>query len=127
RDAHDREHQGQREAGGADAGPDTARPLGRTGRDRAHLRLLRPRRRRLRPRPGTAGRRRDGHLMSAPARAAGPFASTGRDALIVDALRPPIGRSHPDRGWFRDVHPNAMLGAVYTALLDGAGLAPEVI
>jgi acetyl-CoA acyltransferase len=61
------------------------------------------------------------------ARAAGPFAGTGRDALIVDALRTPIGRSHPERGWFRDVHPNAMLGAVYTALLDGAGLGPEVI
>jgi acetyl-CoA acetyltransferase family protein len=65
------------------------------------------------------------------ARAAGPFAgrfaSTGRDALIVDALRTPIGRSHPERGWFRDVHPNAMLGAVYTALLDGAGLGPDVI
>jgi acetyl-CoA acetyltransferase len=61
------------------------------------------------------------------ARAAGPSASTGRDAVIVDALRTPIGRSHPERGWFRDVHPNAMLGAVYTALLDGAGLGPEVI
>jgi len=57
----------------------------------------------------------------------GPFAGTGRDALIVDALRTPIGRSHPERGWFRDVHPNAMLGAVYTALLDSAGLGPEVI
>jgi acetyl-CoA acyltransferase len=61
------------------------------------------------------------------ARGTGPFASTGRDALIVDALRTPIGRSHPERGWFRDVHPNLMLGAVYTALLDGAGLTPEVI
>ncbi|HEV2536708.1 MAG TPA: hypothetical protein VGU21_04265, partial [Streptosporangiaceae bacterium] len=57
----------------------------------------------------------------------GPFAGTGRDALIVDALRTPIGRSHPERGWFRDVHPNAMLGAVYAALLDGAGLGPEAI
>ena len=61
------------------------------------------------------------------ARPAGPFVGTGRDALIVDALRTPIGRSHPERGWFRDVHPNAMLGAVYTALLDGAGLGPEAI
>jgi acetyl-CoA acetyltransferase len=64
---------------------------------------------------------------SSAGRAAGPFAGTGRDALIVDALRTPIGRSHPERGWFRDVHPNAMLGAVYTALLDGAGLSPEAV
>jgi acetyl-CoA acetyltransferase family protein len=60
-------------------------------------------------------------------RAKGPFAGTGRDALIVDALRTPIGKSHPERGWFRDVHPNAMLGAVYAALLDGAGLPPEAV
>jgi acetyl-CoA acyltransferase len=45
----------------------------------------------------------------------------------VDALRTPIGRSHAERGWFRDVHPNVMLGAVYTALLNGAGLAPEAV
>jgi acetyl-CoA acyltransferase len=57
----------------------------------------------------------------------GPFSATGRDALIVDALRTPIGRSHPERGWYRDVHPNEMLGAVYRALLAGAGLPPEVI
>jgi acetyl-CoA acyltransferase len=53
-----------------------------------------------------------------------PFSRTGRDALIVEALRTPIGRSHPDRGWFRDTHPGVMLGAVYTALLEATGLAP---
>ena len=50
---------------------------------------------------------------------------TGRDALIVEALRLPTGRSHPERGWYRDIHPNVMLGAVYTALLDRTSLAPE--
>ncbi|MFC7506026.1 thiolase family protein, partial [Nocardioides sp. GCM10030258] len=49
---------------------------------------------------------------------------TGRDAWIVEALRTPMGRAHPDRGWFRDVHPNVMLGTVYTALLESTGLAP---
>jgi acetyl-CoA acyltransferase len=53
-----------------------------------------------------------------------PFSRTGRDALIVEALRTPMGRSHPERGWFRDTHPNLMLGAVYTALLAATGLAP---
>jgi acetyl-CoA acyltransferase len=53
-----------------------------------------------------------------------PFSRTGRDALIVEALRTPMGRSHPDRGWFRDTHPGVMLGAVYTALLEATGLAP---
>ena len=38
------------------------------------------------------------------------FASTGREACIVEAVRTPMGKSHPERGWYRDVHPNAMLG-----------------
>jgi acetyl-CoA acetyltransferase family protein len=57
----------------------------------------------------------------------GPFISAGREALVVEALRTPIGRSHPERGWFRDTHPNEMLGAVYTALLEGTGIAPGVV
>jgi acetyl-CoA acetyltransferase family protein len=56
---------------------------------------------------------------------AGPF--TGRDALIVEALRLPTGKSHPERGWYRNTHPNAMLGAVYTALLESTGLAPQSV
>ena len=55
----------------------------------------------------------------------GPF--TGRDALIVEALRLPTGKSHPDRGWYRDTHPNVLLGAVYTALLDSTRLPPEAV
>ena len=55
----------------------------------------------------------------------GPF--TGRDALIVEALRLPTGKSHPERGWYRDTHPNVMLGAVYAALLDGTSLAPGAV
>jgi acetyl-CoA acetyltransferase family protein len=56
-----------------------------------------------------------------------PLTRNGREALIVDALRTPMGKAHPDKGWFRDTHPNVLLGAVYTALLDSAGVAPEVI
>jgi acetyl-CoA acetyltransferase family protein len=54
----------------------------------------------------------------------GPFISAGREALIVEALRTPMGRAHPERGWYRDVHPNVMLGDVYRALLESTGLAP---
>jgi acetyl-CoA acyltransferase len=55
----------------------------------------------------------------------GPF--TGRDALIIEALRLPTGKSHPKRGWYRDTHPNVMLGAVYTALLGSTGLPPGAV
>jgi acetyl-CoA acetyltransferase family protein len=53
-----------------------------------------------------------------------PFADTGREAWIVEALRLPTGRSHPERGWYRHIHPNAMLGTVYEALLRATGLEP---
>ncbi|MGH8994570.1 MAG: thiolase family protein [Acidimicrobiales bacterium] len=56
-----------------------------------------------------------------------PFAGTGREAWIVDALRTPMGKGHPEKGWYRDTHPNQMLGAVYTALLQDNGLDPERI
>jgi acetyl-CoA acyltransferase len=57
----------------------------------------------------------------------GPFANTAREVLIAEAVRTPIGRSHPERGWYRDVHPNAILLACYRELLARSGLAPERI
>ena len=56
-----------------------------------------------------------------------PFVAAGREALVVEALRTPVGRSHPERGWFRNTHPNDLLGAVYTALLEATGLPPESV
>lgn len=56
-----------------------------------------------------------------------PFTAHGREALIVEALRTPMGKSHAERGWYRDTHPNEMLGTVYTALLERAGVAPETV
>jgi acetyl-CoA acyltransferase len=53
-----------------------------------------------------------------------PFTRAGREVLIAEAARTPMGRSHPERGWFRDTHPNTMLAASYTELLARSGLAP---
>jgi acetyl-CoA acetyltransferase family protein len=57
----------------------------------------------------------------------GPFVSTSREVIIAEAVRTPIGRSHPERGWYRDVHPNAMLLACYKELLSRAELAADLI
>jgi acetyl-CoA acyltransferase len=57
----------------------------------------------------------------------GPFANAAREVLIAEAVRTPIGRSHPERGWYRDVHPNEILLSVYRELLSRGALAPEVI
>lgn len=54
-----------------------------------------------------------------------PFLASGREALIVEALRIPMGKAHPERGWYRDVHPNEMLGEVYRGLLGD--LSPDVV
>ncbi|MCE3551081.1 thiolase family protein [Pseudonocardia sp. RS11V-5] len=51
----------------------------------------------------------------------------GRDVFVVEGARTPFGRSHPEKGWFRDTHPNELLGAVYRDLLGRAGIAPTVV
>ena len=51
----------------------------------------------------------------------------GREVYIAEAARTPFGRSHPEKGWFRDTHPNDLLAAVYRGLLGRAGLAPDAV
>jgi acetyl-CoA acyltransferase len=55
-----------------------------------------------------------------------PFAA-GREVLIAEAARTPFGKSHPERGWFRDTHPNTLLGNVYRELLARSGLDPIIV
>ncbi|MDH6679204.1 acetyl-CoA acyltransferase [Rhodococcus sp. LBL1] len=56
-----------------------------------------------------------------------PFQRSSREVIIAEAARTPMGKSHPERGWFRDTHPNEMLGAVYTDLIRRSGLEPGVV
>jgi acetyl-CoA acyltransferase len=51
----------------------------------------------------------------------------GREVVIVEAVRTPIGRGHPEKGYYKDTHPNDLLGRCYTEVLDRAGVdASEV-
>jgi acetyl-CoA acetyltransferase family protein len=51
----------------------------------------------------------------------------GREVVIVEAVRTPIGRGHREKGYYKDVHPNELLGRCYTEVLDRAGVdASEV-
>jgi len=52
---------------------------------------------------------------------------TGRGAFVIDAVRTPIGRAHPEKGAFRDTHPNALLAACLTALVDRTGIDPAEV
>jgi acetyl-CoA acyltransferase len=50
------------------------------------------------------------------------MARYGREVVIVDAVRTPIGRGHPEKGWYRDVHPADLLGLTYTEVIRRSGI-----
>jgi acetyl-CoA acyltransferase len=47
--------------------------------------------------------------------------------VIVAAVRTPIGRSHKEKGWFRDVRSDDLAVAVVKALIQRSGIDPAVI
>ena len=49
----------------------------------------------------------------------------GREVVIVDAVRTPIGRGHPEKGYYKDTHPNELLGKTYTEVIERAGIEPS--
>ncbi len=51
----------------------------------------------------------------------------GREVTIVDAVRTPIGRGHKEKGYYKDTHPNELLGSVQKAALDRAGMDPSKV
>ena len=51
----------------------------------------------------------------------------GREVVLVEAVRTPIGRGHPEKGYYKDVHPNDLLGRCYTELLERAGVGASEV
>jgi acetyl-CoA acetyltransferase family protein len=49
----------------------------------------------------------------------------GREVVIVEAVRTPVGRGHPEKGYYKDVHPNTLLGATFVELFERAGVDPS--
>jgi acetyl-CoA acyltransferase len=47
---------------------------------------------------------------------------SGREVVIVEAVRTPIGRGHPEKGYYKDTHPNELLGKCFTEVIDRAGI-----
>jgi acetyl-CoA acyltransferase len=50
---------------------------------------------------------------------------SGREVVIVEAVRTPIGRGHPEKGYYKDTHPNELLGKTYTEVIERAGIPAE--
>ena len=46
---------------------------------------------------------------------------------MIEAARTPIGRGHPEKGAFKDVHPNDLLGAVFAAVIDRSGIGAAAV
>ncbi len=50
-----------------------------------------------------------------------------RHAVIIDAVRTPIGRAHPDKGYYRDVRADDLSGDLMKALIERAGVPAAAI
>ncbi len=51
----------------------------------------------------------------------------GREVVIVEAVRTPVGRGHPEKGYYKDVHPNELLGRTWVEVIERAGIEPEQV
>jgi acetyl-CoA acetyltransferase family protein len=51
----------------------------------------------------------------------------GREVVIVEAVRTPVGRGHPEKGYYREVHPNDLLGRTLVEVIERAGIPAEAV
>ena len=52
---------------------------------------------------------------------------SGREVVIVEAVRTPIGRGHPEKGYYKDTHPNELLGKAFSAVIERAGIPADAV
>jgi acetyl-CoA acyltransferase len=45
----------------------------------------------------------------------------------VEAARTPIGRGHPEKGYYRNTHPNELLGKAFSAVIERAGIPADAV
>ena len=51
----------------------------------------------------------------------------GREVVIVEAVRTPIGRGHEEKGYYKDVHASNLLAKTYSEVIDRAGIDPAEV
>jgi hypothetical protein len=51
----------------------------------------------------------------------------GREVVIVEAVRTPIGRGHKEKGYYKDTHPNTLLGKTYSEVVARSGIDPAEV
>jgi acetyl-CoA acyltransferase len=50
-----------------------------------------------------------------------------KQAVIIDAVRTPVGRSHPEKGMFRDRRSDELSADLMNALIEQIGIEPELV
>jgi acetyl-CoA acyltransferase len=51
----------------------------------------------------------------------------GREVVIVEAARTPVGRGHEEKGYYKDTHPSTLLAESYKAVIERAGIEPSEV
>ena len=51
----------------------------------------------------------------------------GREVVIVEAVRTPIGRGHEEKGYYKDTHPSNLLAKTFSEVIDRAGIEPAEV
>jgi acetyl-CoA acyltransferase len=51
----------------------------------------------------------------------------GREVVIVEAVRTPIGRGHQEKGYYKDVHASNLMAKVYSEVIERAGIEPSEV
>jgi len=51
----------------------------------------------------------------------------GREVVIVEAVRTPIGRGHEEKGYYKDTHPSNLLAKTFSEVIDRTGIDPAEV
>jgi acetyl-CoA acyltransferase len=51
----------------------------------------------------------------------------GREVVIVEAARTPVGRGHEEKGYYKDVHPSGLLAKSFSEVISRAGIDPAEV
>jgi acetyl-CoA acyltransferase len=51
----------------------------------------------------------------------------GREVVIVEAARTPVGRGHEEKGYYKDTHASNLLAKTYSELIERAGIEPSKV
>jgi acetyl-CoA acyltransferase len=51
----------------------------------------------------------------------------GREVVIVEAARTPVGRGHEEKGYYKDVHPSNLLAKSFSEVIARAGIDPAEV